>query len=183
MKRLLFVFALAAIACPAAPTSAQSPSPAAVSAPQDRGAYGLTSEERSTLIAADGVARNDPAVVTALAAMQAAKAVACATMIVKTPSIAPLLEKIEPSNAPAPGATPVQLTDAEKAQLKAARDSIKGTPEADAWKQATDDFRAALRKATIAANPACEAILDKLPQGAGMGRPKPAASTTASPPQ
>ena len=189
MKRVLVIPFLAAIACAPAPsfgqsltsgTSAAAPSPS-VRRVRVGSVAPLTPEEETILKAARDKARQDPAVEAAAQKMDAAMKAAHAAMVAKDKSIGPLLDQVEASSSP--GALRPLFTPEETAQLRAAREAIKGTPEAEAWQTATVDHYEAQRKAEIAADPAVEAILNKL---SGMrrrlivvsGSPEPSASAS-----
>lgn len=199
MKKVLIASFLAAIACAPASSFGQSPSPAASDAPsaapslptvhQQLGASPLTPEDRATLQSASQKAQQDPTVKADFKKMADAMKAAHGAMLAKDSSVGPLLDKIEAASAP--GAPRPKLTPDEAMKLRAAREAIKGTPEADAWQKATTEYHDAVRQAMIAADPAVSDILMKISQSGAMHRSmvppvppvssSPAASASASP--
>jgi hypothetical protein len=129
----------------------------------------LTPEERTELMTASRKAQQDPAVKAAAAAMRAAMEAARAAMAAKDPAVKPLLDEIEAASSP--GAPRPTLSSDDREKLLAARNAIKGTPEAAAWQKSITDFRAAVRKAMIADDPAVAAIFAKMPPPGMMRRP------------
>jgi hypothetical protein len=193
MKKVLVASFLAAIACGPISSFGQSPAPAAsdtpVAAPSvaapaapRSGLANISPAESDTLRAANQKAQKDPAVQAAAEKMRAARKAAADAIVAKDKSLAPLFDKIEAASA---ASQRVALTADERQQLNAGFDSIKGTPEADAFQKSNNDFRQVVRQAMIAADPSVAAILAKLPQPtvthAGPGAPRPAASASATP--
>jgi len=131
-------------------------------------------------MAAAKKARQDPAVVAAAAKMHQAILGFDDAMLAKDKSIGPVIDKIKAASSP--GAPRPHLTAEEVEQLRSARVSMMGAPETDAWKQATEDYRAAMRQAMIAADPSMAAILAKLHEGAGPGAPRTVASPAMASP-
>jgi hypothetical protein len=131
-------------------------------------------------MAAAKKARQDPAVVAAAAKMHQAMLAFDDAMLAKDKSIGPVIEKIKAASSP--GAPRPRLTAQEVEQLRSARVSMMGAPETDAWKQATEDYRAAMRQAMTAADPSMAAILAKLPEGGGTGAPRTVASPALASP-
>lgn len=188
MKRRLLLSFLAAIACVAGSSFGQTPSPAPTetpaatppAAPFHRRGITLTPDERSTLLAAGKKAQQDPAVKAAREKMDAAMKAAREAMVAKDKSLAPLFDKVEAASSP--GAPRPHFTAGEAAQLRAARDSILGTPEADALQKAEVEYRAAVRQAMIASDPNVAPILDRLPDLRGeTGITRPPLRAPASP--
>ena len=182
MKKILLASFLAAIACATTTSFGQgAPAPGSPQA-QAGGMMGsITPDERTALVSASQKARQDPDVVAAGAKMHDAMEAARVVIVATDPSLTPLFDKIKAAGAQRP-----QLTQEEIAKLRAGRDAINGTPESNAWEKATADYREAMRKAMIAADPSVAAILAKLPQGrpsggAGAGIAKPASIPAASP--
>jgi hypothetical protein len=169
-KQLLIPF-LAAMACAPAASNGQSFSPAAsgtfVSAPARRERLGtLSPQERTVLIAVGQKARQDPKVREAAEKMRNARKALNAAMVAKDNTLRPILDKVEAASSP--GGIPPRLTGDEREQLRAAREAMKGTPEADAWQKASADYHQAVREAVIAADPSAAPILEKMGTG-GMG--------------
>jgi len=147
-----------------APAAPGNTPPAASAAPMQPGApVALTADERQILVQASQKARLDPAVIAADAKRQAAMKAARAAVLLKDQSLAPLFKKIDAAGSPAPGATPLKLTPAEREQLIDAREAMEGTPEATALEKATSDYRDTLRRVMAAGNPVVADILSKLP--------------------
>jgi hypothetical protein len=124
----------------------------------------LTPGERDALTAAGQKARQDPKVLAAAAEMNDAMEAVNAAMLAIDKSLGPILERVEAASSP--GAGRLHLTADEREQLRAARESIEGSPEIDAWQKAAADYRETLRQAMIAADPSVAAILYKMPRTA-----------------
>ncbi|MGA3170460.1 MAG: hypothetical protein ABSE62_05550 [Chthoniobacteraceae bacterium] len=178
----IFSSLLAAILCAAASSFGQGASPAA-SAPPTTGRAGvlLTPDERQALVNASEKAKQDPTVQAALQELHHAMLTASALMAKNDPSIAPLLSTAQATMAaPSPGASPrPRLTAEDFMKIQSARMAIKNTPEGLAWQKATADYRAALLKAMVAADPSVAPILEKISQR--RLSMKPAASGSPSP--
>lgn len=161
--RLLTILLLAGFSTVAL---AQSPAPSpSLPAPPPGGVI-LTPEERQTLQAAVTKARQDPDVKAAGEKLRDAAKIANDLMAQKDPAVAPLIAKIE--SGMTPGAPRPHISQDEAMQLREARQFIKGTPEDEAWQQATTTYRAAMTKSMIAADPSVADILAKFPHSAGM---------------
>jgi hypothetical protein len=158
------------------------------------GMLSLTPDEIAKLRAASKAAQQDPDVKIAAAKMRDAMKAAREAMVAKNKALSPLLDKVEASASP--GAQRPTFSADERQQLRDARQSIIGTPEAQAWQEATQEYRDALHKAMVAADPSVQAILDKMPQPriggpGGPGGPgghgglggAPAPTPTVAPPQ
>jgi hypothetical protein len=186
MNKIIVIPCLAAIASLSMPSFAQDASPAPSVSGQPSGPVASpTPDVEAALSEARVKARQDPAVQAAAEKLHEAMKVAHAAMLAKDPTLGPLLEKIEAASAP--GSRPPSFTADEYLKIHEGMASIRGTPEADAWKQATADYRAALRKAMVAADPSIADILARLPEpgashGAGAPHsPAPSGSPAASP--
>lgn len=177
MNKLFLVALLASTA--ATLVFAQGPAP--FPAPRGGGSSMLNPQDQQALQAADAKAKNDPAVEAAAEKMHAASMAARAAMVARDPSIAPLLNEMQPAASPSPGAEPHHLTADEYLKIRAARLAIVDTPEGHAWKQATEDYQAAHRAAMIAADPSVTPILARLSHGASVARPSIAATGLAMP--
>jgi len=188
MKRHLVLPILGALACAAVISFGQSPSPSPSGTPILQRSRAITPEERAALIVAGQKAREDPKVQAAAMRMHAAAMAFNAAMVARDASLGPILQKIDAANSEA--GLHIRLTADDREQLRAAREAMRGTPEAAALQQATADYRKTASDAMTAADPSLSAIIARLPQPGGdtrIGRimapvpPGPAASPSASP--
>jgi hypothetical protein len=147
----------------------------------------LTADERSALIADGQKAWQDPDVQAAAEKMRDATTALDDAILEKEVSLRPILDKVTATDTLGGGSQ--RLTADEREQLRAARESMKNSPEARALKAATAEYQRTTRRALIAVDPSIAAILDKLPRGnMGMGPglrrvmgPEPTSSPAASP--
>jgi hypothetical protein len=135
----------------------------------------LTAEEKARIAKAGQAAQQDPEVIASGVELNDAVKAATVAMIAKDPTLKPLLDKIEAASAP--GAERPQFSSGDYDHLSAGRASIAGTPEAATWQKATLQYREAVHKAMLAADPTLDAVFKKLEARAAGGGPPAAAAT------
>jgi hypothetical protein len=129
----------------------------------------------------------DPEVQVAAEKMHEAAMNLDTAMLKKEVSLGPILDKLSAGNAL--GGNAARLTADEREQLRAAREAMRNSPEAQALNRATAEYQRVARRAIIAADPSITGLLDELPRGnMGMGpgmrrviEPGPSVNPAASP--